>query len=372
MHVIAGWLYASGFHSQALAIQEPSRTFGVWVRQVDTKRIILEAKFPRQDIGHPGTLGLYWDHGYGQLGNVLDVTDNRITRSFSLLEGSLPNSCTEPELSACPPVDIENYAFPGDPSDRMLHFTEINFDSPLGTFGAWETPANSSDSWAIHVHGWTADRRETIRTLPAFHGAGFTSLSIDYRNDPDSLADPTGRYRFGISEWEEVEGAVKYAVARGAERIVLVGYSTGAALVMSFLEQSKLTNEVAAVVLDSPNIILVDAVRANTRDAAFPAIGVKMTRLMKEFGLWIADLRWKVDWEKTNYVQRAHHILTVPTLVFHGTSDQRVPIDVSRQLEARVPGYVTLIETQAAGHVMSWNANPCRYEEQIENFLKGL
>ena len=97
-----------------------------------------------------------------------------------------------------------------------------------------------------------------------------------------------------------------------------------------------------------------------------------MSRLMKEFGLWLADLRWKVDWERTNYVQRAHQILMVPTLVFHGTSDQRVPIDVSRQLEARVPDRVTLIETQAAGHVMSWNANPARYEEQIENFLRSL
>ena len=344
----------------------------MWVRAVGQDRITLEAASPRQDIGHPGTLGLYWERGYGQLGEVLDVTDNRVTRSFSLLEGSLPNPCTQPQLSACPPVDIESYAFPSDPSAQALEFTEIAFASPLGTFGAWETPAISGSSWAIHVHGWTADRRETIRSLPAFHEACFTSLSIDYRNDVGSLTDPTGRYRFGITEWEEVEGAVKYAVARGAEQIVLVGYSTGAALVMSFLEESAAAKEVTAVVLDSPNIILVDAIRVNTRDAVFPGTNVKMSRLMKEFGLWIADLRWKVDWERTNYVQRAHQILMVPTLVFHGTSDQRVPIDVSRQLEARVPDRVTLIETQAAGHVMSWNANPARYEEQIENFLRSL
>jgi fermentation-respiration switch protein FrsA (DUF1100 family) len=93
---------------------------------------------------------------------------------------------------------------------------------------------------------------------------------------------------------------------------------------------------------------------------------------MIEFGMWIADLRWKVDWETTNYVQRADSILRVPTLVFHGTSDQVIPISVSRQLEARVPSLVDLVETQAAGHVMSWNADPERYERYLGNFLDSL
>ena len=31
-----------------------------------------------------------------------------------------------------------------------------------------------------------------------------------------------------------------------------------------------------------------------------------------------------------------------------------------------------LEEVQAAGHVMSWNANPSRYESVLEAFLKGL
>jgi pimeloyl-ACP methyl ester carboxylesterase len=91
-----------------------------------------------------------------------------------------------------------------------------------------------------------------------------------------------------------------------------------------------------------------------------------------EFGMWIADLRWKVDWETTNYVQRAEHILRVPALVFHGTSDQVIPISVSRQLEATVPRLVDLVETPAAGHVMSWNANPERYERYLTGFLSRL
>jgi pimeloyl-ACP methyl ester carboxylesterase len=89
-------------------------------------------------------------------------------------------------------------------------------------------------------------------------------------------------------------------------------------------------------------------------------------------GMWITDIRWHIDWETTNYVQRANQFLHVPTLVFHGTSDLTVPITSSRQLKAAVPDLVELIETPAAGHVLSWNADPERYERYLAGFLQSL
>jgi fermentation-respiration switch protein FrsA (DUF1100 family) len=71
-------------------------------------------------------------------------------------------------------------------------------------------------------------------------------------------------------------------------------------------------------------------------------------------------------------VARADQILQVPALVFHGSADQTVPISVSRQLEAKVPRLVELVETQAAGHVMSWNADPARYEGYLTRFLQKI
>jgi alpha-beta hydrolase superfamily lysophospholipase len=177
--------------------------------------------------------------------------------------------------------------------------------------------------------------------------------------------DTTGRYRFGLGEWEDLEAAVGLIGGRGVDHLVVGGCSTGAAVVMAFLEHSELSDAVDGVVLDSPNVILAEAVRHGTRDR-------RVTPLMIEFGLWIADLRWKVDWEATNYVQRSDQILRVPTLVFHGTSDQVIPISVSRQLEAKAPEVVELVETPAAGHVMSWNADPERYEGYLTRFLGRL
>ncbi|MFZ0014671.1 MAG: hypothetical protein WAL25_11225, partial [Acidimicrobiia bacterium] len=69
------------------------------------------------------------------------------------------------------------------------------------------------------------------------------------------------------------------------------------------------------------------------------------------------------------YVPRADAIIRVPALVFHGTADQVVPIAGSRQLKARVGELVELVETPAAGHVLSWNADPKRYEAHLARFL---
>lgn len=371
IHLVLGWFLANGLRDTALRIQSPTQGEGFAVRNVTKSEIVLEAASPKQEIGHPGVIGLIWSEGYGQTGDVTRVEDNRVSRGFRLIEGDLPTACPDRPVAECPQVFPDGYAFPHDPGDVDLAFEEITYDSPLGEMGAWVVPPES-EWWAIHVHGWTASRRESVRLLPTISRSGMTSMVIDYRNDPGAPADPSGHYRFGLHEWEDVEAAVSYAIESGARHIIGVGYSTGAAHVFSFLEQSRLADRVDGVVLDSPNLILAETVRHGSREARLPGLGFRVNPLLIELGMWIADLRWGIDWDRTNYVQRAESILDVPALVFHGTADRRVPISVSRQLEARVPDLVQLEETPAAGHVMSWNADPRRYEQLLERFLRGL
>ncbi len=359
VHLVIGWLIATGLHRDALEVGPESDDPEVRVRDVSADRIVLEAPGPRQDIGHPGTVGIKWPEGYGRAGDVLDVVGSRFVRSYEPVAGT-PPICVG-LLEDCPAVEIDSFAYPDGPADVGLEYQETTYDSPLGAMGAWLVPSDGP-AWAIHCHGWTAERREHVRMLPAFHRAGVTSLVIDYRNDPGAPQDPTGRYRFGLTEWEDLEAAVSDALEKGAGSIVLNGCSTGGALVMAFLERSSLAGSVAGVVMDAPNIILVDAFRRAIRES-------RATWLIQEMGLWVADLRWKIDWETTNFVSRARDILQVPTLVFHGTSDHTIPISVSRRLQAAVPHLVELVETPAAGHVMSWNADPARYERYLGSFL---
>lgn len=362
-HLVAGWIFSNGLRRETLVVGPRAKDLGVWVRSLPPGRIELESMRPRQDIGHPGVLGIRWPQGYAQVGEVVAAHDGKIVREFVPGDDGLPPVCPG-DLDDCEPIELDSYAYPADPMDVGLDFSETRYESPLGHMDAWLIPGGER-GWAIHCHGWTAERRELIRMLPAFHRSGWTSLVIDYRNDPKAPRDPSGHYRFGLTEWEDLEGAVRHALTAGAESLVLTGCSTGGAVVMSFLERSKLAGAVDGVVLDAPNIVLADTFRHAMRD-------VRSSRLIKEMGLWIADLRWDIDWEATNYVQRAQRFLSVPTIVFHGTSDPTVPISSSRQLLAAVPALVDLVETPAAGHVLSWNADPRRYEDHLARFLGSL
>lgn len=76
-------------------------------------------------------------------------------------------------------------------------------------------------------------------------------------------------------------------------------------------------------------------------------------------------------WEAIDYGSRADQ-LDIPILIFHGTEDQSVPIETSRDLAEARPDLVTLVEFEGAEHVGSWNVDQERYEEELELFLKGL
>ncbi len=372
IHLIGGWVYSEGFKRDVLNLGERQRPPAIVVRAVTRDTVTLEAAEPRQDIGHPGTLGLYWDDGYSQVHEVIEVRDRLVIRRFEAMKGGQPPVCPEGPLDTCTKVDLGSYAFPDNPSDVGLAFSEIEYASPLGPIGAWTVPGPSSGRWALHVHGWTAHRREALRLLPSLHQEGWSSMVIDYRNDAGAPPDPGGKHRFGLTEWEDVEGAVSHLLDNGAEGIVLVGYSTGAAHAMAFLERSQLAEAVIGIVFDSPNINLAETVRHGSMDSRFPVVNLPVTRLVGEVGMWLADLRWQVDWKATNYILRADRTVRVPTLVFHGWADPRVPISTSQALAALLPDLVTLVETPAAGHVMSWNADRDRYEKTLREFMASL
>ncbi|MCK4828870.1 alpha/beta hydrolase, partial [bacterium] len=60
----------------------------------------------------------------------------------------------------------------------------------------------------------------------------------------------------GLTEWKDLEGAAKYAAERGAEKLILVGYSMGGAIVTNFLYRSPLAGKVLGAILDAPMLDL--------------------------------------------------------------------------------------------------------------------
>jgi len=298
--------------------------------------------------------GVTWHGGYGQLSGPVHITGSRVSRRFRTLEGKLRPGTN---------VGLDVDAYPSDPRAAFgLPYRTVVVRSSLGKFPAWEVPGRSG-TWVIFVHGRGATRRVALRVLPMIARLGYPSLDITYRNDLGLPKRADGLYNLGATEWHDVDAAAQWALAHGAHRLVLVGWSMGGAIVSQFMHSSPLAGRVAGLILDAP-VLDWDATLSLGGDRAG----------LPGFVTWVAgeivSHRIGIDFSAFDQVRRAHEF-HVPILLFHGTADTTVPIGPSRAFAAALPRLVTFVQT-GAGHVESWNVGPQRYDAAVRTFLLSL
>ncbi len=347
-----GWFYSGQIEDGALLVKHDPTKYEVEVVALDDGLVTL--RFPTEKAlrKEPGTIGLEWPGGYARVGETIQVDGSEAIREYTRLEGNLAMG----DL-----VRADKFAFPGDPARAHgIPFEEIAFASPLGKLTAWQING-SEDTWVIFVHGKGASRREALRMLPVVGRAGLPSLVITYRNDEGAPEDPSGYYRYGITEWQDLEAAARYALANGAADLVVVGYSMGGGIVANFLYQSPLADRVVGVILDSPMLDLGATLDLAARNRNLPAF---LTQVVKT----ISGFRFGIDWEALDYLRRADDI-SVPILLFHGGADQTVPVSTSETLAESRPDLVTYLLFKDAPHVGAWNVDSETYEAAVSEFI---
>ncbi len=306
-----------------------------------------------------GLWGIRWPGGYAQVGRVLHLGNRKVTRSLRLLSGQLAPGTR---------VALTSFAFPDDPEEAFgLPVQRLRYDSPLGRFPAWLTPGSRS-TWVIFVHGKRgAPPSSALRSYPLLKLAsdlGFPGLVISYRNDLEAEPAEDGLHWCGLTEWEDLEGAVRHALEAGAEGVVLAGYSMGGALVMSFLRQSDLARSVRGVILESPVLDLEATLDFAARNRGYPSVLFHAAKTL-------AQLRFGVPWKDLNYIGSTEY-LQAPTLIFHGGGDSLVPLRTSQLLMSSCPDLVQCMTVPGATHGRAWNLDPDRYEQVSREFLKTV
>jgi len=309
----------------------------------------------------PGYYGLLWGEGHAIVGPIESDSSDTVTRSLTRVRGDLA-----PETD----VGFETNVYAGNPREaRGLPYRTVGVPDPLGPMPAWLIPGRHSrraifpapETWAIVVHGHNDDREIGLRIAPTLRRAGLPTLLISYRNDLGAPSSPDGLYHLGETEWQDVAAAARYALAHGARRIVLVGYSMGGTLVAQFMQRSPLKGRVSGVVLDAPaldwkSIFEFNAERMNM--LGFFALPLE----------WAIDIRIDPEWNSLNALKHTGDF-QLPVLIFHGLDDRVVPIVDSDKFAAELGRRASYYRVPSAGHTQEWNVNPELYDQRLRRFL---
>jgi uncharacterized protein len=300
----------------------------------------------------PGTWALEWPGGFGWVGRVLRSDGAGVSREFRAVSGR-------------PPVNewasLRGIPRSSDPRTLLgLAFENVACDGPLGAYPAWRVGGPDS-TWVIYVHGRGANRAEGLRTLGVLSARGLPGLLVTYRNDPGAPASRDGRYHLGLTEWEDLEAAVRYALAHGARGVVLAGYSMGGHVAMQFMTRSREASRVRAVVLESPVLDWNATIAYRSRVLGVPAVAAWLGRRA-------AGARADLDWNRLNLVARADRV-SAPILIFHCLGDRQTPVAVSEAFAGDRAGQVTLVRIPAGNHVEAWNADPARYAGVLDAWM---
>lgn len=326
----------------------------------------------------PGRFGLWLDGGGGhaRLGEVLEETpaeEGRAHRGTATVTRRLLG-VDRGDLGPGP-ARWNGYFYSGNPTTAHgLPHEDVLVTSDIGDLPTWlvrPEPETDTGDWAILVHGRSAQRAETLRAVPVLHRLGLTCLVPMYRNDVGAPPSSDGRYSLGLSEWQDIDAAMRYALAHGARRLVLVGWSMGGAVVLQALNRSPVAHRVHRVVLDAP-VIDWGSVLAHQADLHFIprpierlARGLMRSRLSHHL-LRIAE---PLDVAVTNWIDRADEV-GHRIFIIHSATDQTVPFGPSQDLSRRRPGLVQTFVWPRARHCQEWNTNPSLWEDLVASFLR--
>jgi pimeloyl-ACP methyl ester carboxylesterase len=230
---------------------------------------------------------------------------------------------------------------------------------------AWQLEADLS-KWVIHVHGRKASKGETLRNLEQFQSLGFSQLVISHESDP--IPDGVGtRYSdLGATEWKQVEEAVEHALGRGAQNVVLFGWSLGAMFIGQYLLNGKHLEKVCGAIFDSPLLDYESTLRLQAENAglnqnfgSYLIHKLKYSRVLEILGL------------RRKTIPSLLFDLHKPLLVFYSSTDGYVSMSKIQDF-LRLNPLAAGVEVEGARHCRLLNKDPDLYKSNIGEFIDSL
>ena len=257
-----------------------------------------------------------------------------------------------------------------EPSAVSGRYEEVDIPTAYGAAPAWLFEADDTDVWVIHIHGSWTDRSIMFRDVHAFSSLGFTSLVPTFRSDAEVSPPQADSSHLGQTEWRDVDSAVSYAVARGARRIILSGWSMGGTIALLTAERSAHRDRIVGLVLVGPVTSWRKTISAGAVRAGVPAIGAGLVMRLLQAPSFarMLGLEEPIDFDALDWVDVPNRV-KVPTLVLHSTADLEVPWEISAAFQRANPATVTLISLPEAHHTQEWNASPSTFTKELTSWV---
>ena len=123
--------------------------------------------------------------------------------------------------------------------------------------------------------------------------------------------------------------------------------------------------------LDSPVLDWVEVIKTNCTRSGLPAATeyLAVPWLTVDSLARLVGLPGRIPLRSFDWTARAAELDT-PTMILHGAQDDSAPIQLSQALRDARPDLVDL-ETFDAGHALSWNTDPDRWQKAATTWLQA-
>lgn len=252
----------------------------------------------------------------------------------------------------------------------QLPYEDVTFTAQSGTHSleGWYIPAETpSRRTIVFSHGYGGNREEIwvpIYELAQFaNRAGYNALMFDYGYVYHDDRVVTG----GAQESGDLLGAVQYAIERGADEVVVWGFSMGAG---TALQAALRTDAIDAMILDSTFVLEPDTLYHNLHQVA--------PKLPKEPSItllrWLYPLLNGSGLQDVPYQDIQSTAYDIPIFMIHGTRDERSPHDMINGIAAnqKTSGASDYWLVPNATHELIYRADKEEYASRVAAFLRRI
>jgi pimeloyl-ACP methyl ester carboxylesterase len=229
------------------------------------------------------------------------------------------------------------------------------------------------------LHGYTGSVAPDLVEYAPFLRRTARVLGLDFRGHGESDSGPT---TFGITEVEDVAGALAWLGERGVTRVALFGTSMGGIVALASLAvlgdgrlpAADSDSDAPADVVEAPRPRIVAIVGDSVPPRLAGPVGRRRGRTLGPFvverGFDALAQRLGADPRATEPARVAGLVEDVPVLVIHGGKDELIPLKDGKRLFSRLPEGAEHVVIEAGRHSGSHAAAPERYETEVTSFLR--